>query len=444
MGLKDGINKVIRSFSMTEKERQKQELLDFIEDYRNNNIDEGYNPIHGLDQLTNDDVDYILSISNRGDGKTYGYLGCLCAIAYHFDLPLLLLQRHWTLREGAVDELVTVIEERNALPDFSNYYAIDKQREFTCIYYKEKLIGIVAEIDNSSDLKKKSFFLKKARIIVYDEFITLACDYVPMEATQFVRIYRSVHRGFVSGELPYIGDIKVICLGNPENLTSPILHMLDVTRHVQQQEMNTEKIFKNVYVEKFENEVVQSKVNMRAIPDTDDTLGGEFNFNLHNVPDDETIDLLMKHLHDSLWIKLETGYLEVQYDLKTQSEILLRYVNYNKTYDFCTSLYDIDETVKYIDSNQGFYSDDFYRMHLNNLFYYNDEYTRQLVLKDPMLVTLDIFKLIAIHDEENHNTADTRAMMALERNNFQERDILQESREFSSQWIERRLCYGKL
>ena len=80
MGLKEGINKVIRSFSMTEKERQKQELLDFIEDYRKNNIDEGYNPIHGLDQLTNDEIDYILSISNRGDGKTYGYLGCLSAI----------------------------------------------------------------------------------------------------------------------------------------------------------------------------------------------------------------------------------------------------------------------------------------------------------------------------------------------------------------------------
>lgn len=441
MSLKEGITKVIKQFSQTEKEKQKQELLDFIQQYRENNIDDGYNPIHGLDQLTNDDVDYILSISNRGDGKTFGYLGCLVAIAYHFDLPLMLLQRHWTLREGAIDELIEVVTEREALPEFDKYYIIDKQREYTCVYYKDKLIAIACELDNSSDLKRKSFFIRKARIIVYDEFITLPCDYVPQEAVQYTRIFKSVHRGFQSGELPYIGNIKVVCLGNPENLASPVLHMLKVTRQVQQQPINTEKIFRNVYVEKFENEKVNAKVNLRAIPEGDTSSKGDFQYNLHNIPNDDEMNAMLSQLHDSLWIKLTEGYLEVQYSLPHQDKILIRYMNYNDTYDFCTNVHDYNGLATYIDNH--LYNDDFYRHHLNDEFYYNDEYSRGVVLKDENLKNLNLYTLIAMHHEEHHDPENDEYYIELQRKNYQERDIYQESKEFCEQWMGA-VFYGKV
>ena len=442
MGLKDGITKVIKQFSQSEKEKQKQELLDFIQEYREKNIDDGYNPIHGLDQLASEKVGYIMSISNRGDGKTFGYLGCLTAIAYHFDLPLMLLQRHWTLREGAIDELIEVVTEREALPDFEKYYVIDKQREYTCVYYKDKLIAIACELDNSSDLKRKSFFIRKARIIVYDEFITLPMDYVPQEATQFLRIVNSVHRGFKAGELPYIGNIKVVCLGNPENLASPILHMLKVTRQVQQQPINTEKIYNNVYVEKFENEATNAnKIDSLIIPEEDFSSHGEFQFNLHNIPDDEQMNALLTQLHDSLWIKLREGFLEIQYSVPNQDNILIRYMNYNDTYDFCTEIYDYNGLAEFLDDNT--YREYFYKHHINDEFYYNDEYTRSVILQDEKLRNLNIYALIGKHHEENHDTENDQHFIELQRKNYEERDIYQESKDFCEQWIGS-VFYGKV
>lgn len=441
MSIQDRINKVITKFSGTEREKQKQALLDYIQKYRDEHVDEGYNPIHGLDQLTNDDIDYIMSISNRGDGKTYGYLGCLAGIAYHFDLPLMALQRHWTLREGAVDEFIEVVTDRNVFPDFEKFYMIDKQREYTCIYYRDKLLCIFCELDNSSDLKRKSFFIKKARILIYDEFITLPSDYVPQEAWQFVRIYRSVHRGFKAGEIPFIGNIKVICLGNPENLASPMLHMLDITRYVQQQPLNTEKTYKNVYVEKFENENTIKSVNLRAIPAGDTISGGDFQFNLHNIPDQEQMTAMLKQMHDSLWIKLPEGFLEIQYGIPHLDNILIRYMNYSDHYDYCIEPYDYDGACEFLDTNC--FDQAFYRHHINNEFYYNDEYSRGIVLNDNRLISLNIYALVGRHFEDNHDMTDQSHIMDIQRKNYQERDIYQESLEFSQQWMES-VFYGKI
>ena len=50
------------------------------------NIPEKYNQVELLDQLYNDNIDLLFSITTRTDGKTFNYLYALARLSLKFDL----------------------------------------------------------------------------------------------------------------------------------------------------------------------------------------------------------------------------------------------------------------------------------------------------------------------------------------------------------------------
>lgn len=88
-------------------------------------------------------------------------------LAIEFDIKFTLLARHHTLRDAYRELLERICIEQNIL---MIKLIFRNTQDYIAVGYGEKEIGIITHLNNATDLKYHSNFMKNFPIIIYDEF----------------------------------------------------------------------------------------------------------------------------------------------------------------------------------------------------------------------------------------------------------------------------------
>lgn len=368
--------------------------LNQVRDYQNlvtkfrNKIPDKYNQIELVDELMNKDIDFYISISNRSDGKTFNYIAFFIKLAIEFDVKFMLLSRHFTLRNAYVELIQKIVEEH---PDFKSKELYQRNtQDYISIGYATGDIGIITDLNNATDLKYHSNYLKDFPIIIYDEFLALESDYLVDEWEKLKTIYESIDRNH--GNIPYIEIPKIVLLGNAVNFSSPLLANLNIYNMLQKHKMNSARQYDNVYLEMRRNENSNEKRNTRAFDSDNDAMTtGEFNFNNYNLAD----DTLRNHIAtdgDYFHIKTESSYIKVMFNIH-DFQCNLKVVPYADDYEFCTEVSDVQDGASYL--KESYYKENqpkkYYRP--SNL-HFDNAYSKTFIVDDMILINLDINKTI--------------------------------------------------
>lgn len=374
-----------------------------------------YNQIELVDELMNKDLDFYISISNRSDGKTFNYVSFFMWLAVKLDLKFMLIARHYTLRAAYRELLYKIVQEHKY---FNPNEAYDRRTDDYIIFgYGESEICLITDLNNATDLKYHSNFIKEYPIIVYDEFLALESDYLPDEWDKLKTVYESVDRNH--GQIPYIEIPKIFLLGNAVNFSSPILANLNIFNELQKQKINSKRQTDNILVELRRNDFSNEHRNTRAFnSDNDAMTTGEFDFNDYAIADEP----LKNHIAsngDYFFIKIEYGYLKVSYsvdDLMTN----IKAVPSCDDYQFTTHISDVKKDVIYL--TDKYYSEfqpkKYYK---HSQIFFDNAYTKNLVLNNDTLLYLNIKKLIKIHLLDNQKVDDFTRKEKVYQDNYIER-----------------------
>lgn len=343
-------DKIQEFFNPTEEQRYKK----LIETFRENHIPEKYNQVKLLDELNNPEIDHYMSISNRTDGKSINYIHTLLYIAYEYELGLTLITRNMMLRASYQDLIEDIIEISEVF-DRSDITFIRSQY-YVRVDYRGRTLAIITDLNNATELKNFSNFLKKFPIIIYDEFIALETDYLPDEWPRLKTIYESIDR---IEEYPLIKKPKLFYLGNAVNFDSPILHGLKIFNILENHPMNTARIYKydfNVMLEINRNENANERRNTRAFGGGDDAMTtARFESNSHNVATDNDRNHV-KHNPRAIYVKVKNDYIKIWFNADTLNTIISVEHSIDGTYQYNLLLKDNRESSqflngKYFDEN---------------------------------------------------------------------------------------------
>lgn len=368
--------------------------LNLVRDYQNfvtkfrEKIPNKYNQIELVDDLMNKDIDFLISISNRSDGKTFNYVSFFMKLAIEFDIKFMLIARHYTLR-NAYQELIQKITME--LPHFKEKELYSRRTEdYMAIGYGDKEIGIITDLNNATDLKYHSNYLKEFPIIIYDEFLALESDYLIDEWEKLKTIYESVDRNH--GNIPYITIPKIVLLGNAVNFSSPLLANLNIYNTLQKHQINTKRQYGNINLEMRRNDNSNEKRNTRAFNTGDDAMTtGEFDFNTYNLTDDALRNHIAKN-GDYFYIKTTDNYLKISFNVNDY-QTNIKVVPYTDDYIFCTDVNNVTEKAMYL--KETYYNE----RHPKKYYYpsnlhFDNAYTKQYVVTHPNLIELNINKCI--------------------------------------------------
>ena len=85
------IKQAIRKTFLSEED----EFQNTLKEYKTKYLPKEYNQLELLDQLTNKDIDWYISVTSRGDGKSFNYIGCMAYLCYYLEFGCTLLVRHY-------------------------------------------------------------------------------------------------------------------------------------------------------------------------------------------------------------------------------------------------------------------------------------------------------------------------------------------------------------
>lgn len=368
---------------------KKEKIEDKIDNYIvkiRKDIPKQYNKVLLLDYLTDPDVRLIMSITTRGDGKTYNYLLALIKIALKFDgFKFMLLSRHFTLRSVYEDTLRDIINENFKLGKRDLFFDVSDQ--YTIMYINDNPICLITELKKATDLKYSSQILRHYRLIVYDEFIALRGDYLPDEAMMLKTIYESVARPDNSGilEIP-----KIMLLGNPVNFDSPLFSFFDLYQVLEKQKLGTIEKHGKVVIERFKNSEATKSIDRDIFGGTNDySYGGEFITNKKLV----ATPFMITHYKNEIGILLsDDRYLIIHYDVNHNFYLEITYKKPKKI-KYTTTLLGLEQNVTYLD--EWYYYDGYEQDHNDGLIKYANTYTITQFDNDIMLKQLDYWELIA-------------------------------------------------
>lgn len=385
----------MKLFSKKPEDKFKKEL----ENIRKN-IPEKYNQVKLLDQLCNNKVDLLFSITTRTDGKTFNYLYALAKLSEAFDFTTIIIVRHMELRGAMVSQITNVYETMDDLKQGDLYPNINI--EYIQMMYKDKIPFIIVDLNNANDLKNYSSILKKANLILYDEFLSVGGQYADHEFLKFKTIFETMDRG-TNSNMQYTNNRrKAIFLGNPVDFGSEFLSYWKLYQYLEHQPMNTIKVYKNVAIERRKNKVAQENKNNRIFNSTDnESITGTFNINTWAIKEPKDLDkkIIIKTVDKYIVIHLEkTPVLEV-----TQIE---------KNYKYNTDLKDNNNNSTYLKTT--YYNDNFLKKYNRKLFNFANQYSKDYILNN--YPTLKITKII------NEQTADEPSLE--EQNNVRKENNL--------------------
>lgn len=397
----------MKLFSKKPEDKFKKEL----ENIRKN-IPEKYNQVKLLDQLCNNKVDLLFSITTRTDGKTFNYLYALAKLSEAFDFTTIIIVRHMELRGAMVSQITNVYETMDDLKQGDLYPNINI--EYIQMMYKDKIPFIIVDLNNANDLKNYSSILKKANLILYDEFLSVGGQYADHEFLKFKTIFETMDRG-TNSNMQYTNNRrKAIFLGNPVDFGSEFLSYWKLYQYLEHQPMNTIKVYKNVAIERRKNKVAQENKNNRIFNSTDnESITGTFNINTWAIKEPKDLDkkIIIKTVDKYIVIHLEkTPVLEV-----TQIE---------KNYKYNTDLKDNNNNSTYLKTT--YYNDNFLKKYNRKLFNFANQYSKDYILNN--YPTLKITKII------NEQTADEPSLE--EQNNVRkENDLTLLKKRLFSQYL---------
>lgn len=340
-----------------------------------------------MDELTNEDLDHYIDISNRADGKSFNYIAYAMYLSINHKVGFCLLSRNWSVRseyESLIFKICDVIPEFNI-----DQVSCFRQQHYINIFYDGELIGIITDLNSATNLKYSSNFLSSFPLIIYDEFLSIDSDYLDDEVIRLKTIYGSINRQW---NIPIIKYPKIIYLGNAVNFTSPILEFLDLYKPLEDQELNTIKIYDNKILSIGYNEATNEKRNLRAFDEGDDpfTLGA-FSVNDYQLTGDKE-EAILRRSKDKIIVKLSSNYLIIEYNLDYKL-ISLSIVGYTpEPYIFNTMLKDNTELSTFLD--QSFYSNREIKKHNRGVYKYKNSYSKDFITSH--LNNIKIHKLVKI------------------------------------------------
>lgn len=395
--------------SIFNNEINEKNLKSIVEKFREKNIPEQFNQIQLINELLNKDIDHYISISNRTDGKTFNYVHFFLYFAYRTGVQLLFLSREFMLRKSYQDLILELVE-------MSPYFDSEKIRIMNTqfyreIFYKDQTIAFISDLNSATDLKYFSSKLKYVGIIIYDEFLAIESDYLPDEWEKLKTIYSSVNRNFNLKLLKYP---KVFYFGNAVNLSSPILAHLDIFSSLETQPVNSMRIYNNICIELRKNENVNEKRNLRAFDEKKDPLTiGQFKVNNYNV----AVENQIKQAYNNIIVKLKNNFLKIQYS-DDYEIIILGIIGYAPSYSYNLLPKDNKKTSIYL--NDKFFDTKNFKKHLNNVYLYNNNFSKEYILTVTNGINdLDIMRIIKNEKYKYNDNTQTNLLKKNKENNNQ-------------------------
>lgn len=379
----------------TEDEKLRKRMIDFITNFQSM-IPERYNQCELLDYLLDDDIDHLFSISNRTDGKSFNYIDFFIEFSYEFGIGFFLIARHYTLRQAYVDFIEKIYTKKDNLnlEDFS----VRRTDHYIICYHKNKVVGIVSDLNTATDLKYHSNFLEDFPIIIYDEFLAIMSDYLPDEYTRLKTIYSSVDR---TGTIDGIHIPKIFYLGNAVNFDSPLLSAFNLFNKLEKHPINHLRTYGNIALEMRKNEHANGDRNLRAFDDADDAMStGQFEINHFNIADEKQ-RLLFEMNSETFFIKIPEKYLKVTYDKDTYKS-LLSVVDFADTYAYNMMVQDNKPESIFLKSS--YYSDRQAVKYQKNLYLFDNAFSKNYITSRLELASIKIQKCISIYDSTHAPT----------------------------------------
>lgn len=388
----------IRSFlSPSEEEKYLRTLYQF----RKSEVPPEYNQLHLLEQLHNPNIDHFISISNRTDGKSINYVHALLHIAIQYNLGLTFVSRNMMLRTSYQD-LIEDILKISSIYERGDFTFIRSQY-YVSLNYKGETIAVITALNDASELKYFSNFIKNFPIIIYDEFLALESEYLSDEWVRLKTIYESIDR---IESYPLIHKPKIFYLGNAVNFESPVLHGLKIFNILEHHEMNTAKIYQyefNVMLEMNKNENSNRKRNMRAFGSEGDAMStGSFEKNDFHIAT-ENDRLHIKKNPRFIYVKLKNDYLKIWFNRDTLRTILSIESRIEEKYSYNMQLKDNKDDSIYL--NEKYYNEKHIKKLDRGFYLFENNFSKNAITTDyPNLSSLNILKIIRetlIHDDEN-------------------------------------------
>lgn len=362
-----------------------------LADFREAHIPEQYNQVKLLDELNNPDLDHFISISSRTDGKSINYVHALLNIAIEYDVGLSFFSRNMMLRTS-YQELINDVIEISTVFDRRDFNFI-RSHYYVMLNYKDTTIAIITDLNNATELKNFSNFLKKFPIMIYDEFLAIETDYLPDEWTRLKTIYESIDR---IEEYPLIYKPKIFYLGNAVNFESPVLHGLKIFNILENHPLNTAKIYKyefNIMLEINRNENQNRIRNTRAFGSGNDAMTtGQFKTNDFNIATDSD----RKHVKQNprfIYVKLKKDYLKVWFNKDTLRIILSIESRIDEPYQYNMQLKDNKKESIYL--NETYFDENHVKKIDNGAYLFENNFSKNYITTDFFdLNELKINKLI--------------------------------------------------
>lgn len=383
-------NKIKKIVNPTEEEKYQKQLKKFREQH----IPERYNQVKLLEQLSNKEIDHYISISNRTDGKSFNYIHTLINICIKYDLGMFMLSRNMMLRSSYMSVIENVIEESETLE--RRDFVFISQQYFIKVIYKERDFMVISDMNQATQLKYYSNYIKQFPIIVYDEFLALEGDYLSDEWERLKTIYESIDR---QPHYNLIGKPKIFYLGNAVNFSSPILSNLDLFNKIENHPINNMKQYGNVILEINRNDNANDERNTRAFNSEQDAMTtAQFEVNKHQL----VTENVRRHVNKNrarITVKLYQEYLIIDYNRDDFKTILSVTGFTEEEYNYNTMLKDNKEESTYLDD--GYYKENETKRHDKGVYYYENQYTKEQITNGGQgIVTLNIRKLIREHEKE--------------------------------------------
>lgn len=379
---------------LTKKEYKKH--LDQFRDL----IPNQYNQINLVDELFNDKLDYYISISTRTDGKSYNYIAFFLSMAIEYDIKFLLICRHYTLRKSLEELVFGILKNHTYFKNKTLDTFARRTDDYLAIGVNNKDICAISDLNNASDLKIRSDFLKQFEVILYDEFLALPEDYAGDEYQKLKTIYQSMDRNHKDDNPAYLflKHPKIFLLGNAVNFDSPILAQLDVFEKLENFKINTMRKFDNICIEMRKNENTNKKRNLRAFAnDGDESMdNAQFNFNRYKLASKKLKESIAFDF-DEYVIQDKQTFIQVRFSMK-QKKMILKVIPYSYKPYYTTTLNNQSATCQYL--NERFYHPYFINKHENNdSIYYENSFTKNYVLNN--LITLNLFLTCKRYHDDN-------------------------------------------
>lgn len=380
-----------------------QKYQKYIQEFREQNVPLRYNQIELLNHLNNPEIDHYISISNRTDGKSINYIHALLNIAIDYDIGLSFFSRNMMLRlsyQTLIEEIIelsTIFERKD--------FTFIRQQYYITLNYKDKTIAVISDLNNATELKYFSNYMKKFPILIYDEFLALETDYLPDEWERLKTIYESIDR---EEFYPLIGKPKIIYLGNAVNFSSPILAGLKIFRILENHPIDTCKIYKytfNVALELHKNEQANDQRNTRAFGSENDSMTtGQFKVNSYNLATDNDRNAI-KQNPCKIIIKLKADFLKITFNRDTYLTLLSIENNIGEEdYSYNLQLKDKKETSIFL--NDRYFDDNHIKKIDKGGYLFDNNFSKDYITNDfHELNTLKINKLIReVLQKETKNT----------------------------------------